>query len=79
MKVTGLSKLELTYCVKHNQHAKHAKARGVWGHAPQENLKIDALRLNLRVIFQEFKLLLNQVHAEGQRVTGFLKLLLSTM
>ena len=21
-------------CAKHNQHAKHAKARGVWGHAP---------------------------------------------
>ena len=25
------------YCAKHNQHAKHANARGVWGHAsPQE-------------------------------------------
>jgi len=24
----NISKLELTYCVKHNQHAKHAKARG---------------------------------------------------
>ena len=27
------------YCVQHNEHAKHANARGVWGHAPQENLK----------------------------------------
>jgi len=34
IKVTGQSKLELTYCAKHNQHAKHAKAREVWGHAP---------------------------------------------
>ena len=25
-----------SYCAKHNQHAKHANARGVWGHAPQE-------------------------------------------
>ena len=25
------------YCVQHNEHAKHA--RGVWGHAPQENSK----------------------------------------
>ena len=25
-----------SYCVKHNQHAKHANARGVWGHAPWE-------------------------------------------
>ena len=24
------------YCAKHNQHAKHANAREVWGHAPQE-------------------------------------------
>ena len=22
------------YCAKHNQHAKHANARGVWGYAP---------------------------------------------
>ena len=26
-------------CAKHNQHAKHAKARGVWGHVPQENFE----------------------------------------
>ena len=25
-----------SYCAKHNQHAKHANARGVWGYAPQE-------------------------------------------
>jgi len=51
IEVTGLSRLEQTYCAKHNQHAKHAKARGSGGIPP------DALRLNLRVIFQEFKLL----------------------
>ena len=22
------------YCAQHNEHAKHANARGVWGHAP---------------------------------------------
>ena len=27
------------YCAQYNEHAKHANARGVWGHAPQENLK----------------------------------------
>ena len=27
-------------CAKHNQHTKYAKARGVWGHAPQKYLKI---------------------------------------
>ena len=32
------------YCVQHNEHAKHANARGVWGHAPQENLKNQILR-----------------------------------
>ena len=26
-------------CAKHNQHAKHANARGVWGHVPQENFE----------------------------------------
>ena len=25
-----------SYCAKHNQHAKHANSRGVWGHYPQE-------------------------------------------
>ena len=24
-------------CAKHTQHAKHANARGVWGHAPPGN------------------------------------------
>ena len=27
------------YCAKHNQHGKHATARGVWGHAPRKILK----------------------------------------
>ena len=31
-------KLQLKYCVKHNQQAKHAIARGVWGHAPENQL-----------------------------------------
>ena len=26
-----------SYCAKHNQHVKHANARGVWGHAPPGN------------------------------------------
>ena len=26
------------YCAKHNQHAKHATARGVWGHAPPRKI-----------------------------------------
>ena len=26
-----------SYCAKHNQHAKHANSRGVWGHAPPGN------------------------------------------
>ena len=24
----------MLHCAKHNQHAYHANARGVWGHAP---------------------------------------------
>ena len=24
---------------KHNQHAKHAYVRGIWGHAPQEKFE----------------------------------------
>ena len=35
------------YCVKHNQHAKHANARGMEASPPAKLLKIDALRLNL--------------------------------
>ena len=27
------------YCAKHNQHAKHANARGVWEHAHKENFE----------------------------------------
>ena len=29
----------MCYCAKHNQHAQHANAKGVWGHAPKQNLK----------------------------------------
>ena len=36
-----------TMCEAH-MHAKHAKSRGVWGHAPPENFeKLHPLRLNL--------------------------------
>ena len=36
-----------TVCEAH-MHAKHAKSRGVWGHAPPENFeKLHLLRLNL--------------------------------
>ena len=32
-------------------HAKHAKSREVWGHAPPENFeKLNHLRLNLRAL-----------------------------
>ena len=31
--------MTMVYIVQHNEHAKHANARGVWGDAPQENLK----------------------------------------
>ena len=33
MNDAGLAMSYCSYCAKHNQHAK---ARGVWGHAPQE-------------------------------------------
>ena len=36
------------YCVQHNEHAKHANARGVWGHAPPGKFeKLDTQTLNL--------------------------------
>ena len=28
-----------SYCAKNNQYAKHANARGVWGHSPRKILK----------------------------------------
>ena len=34
-------------CVKHNQDAKHANARGVRGHAARKILESDPLSLNL--------------------------------
>ena len=38
----------LIVCEAH-MHAKHAKTRGVWGHAPPENFEnVHSLRLNLR-------------------------------
>jgi len=39
IKVTGLSKLEINYCAKHNQHAKHAKARGIWGMPTHDSIE----------------------------------------
>jgi len=42
---------KMMYSRGNYQHAKHADARGVWGHAgptPRKFLKMDALRLNLR-------------------------------
>ena len=42
----------LSQCVKHTQHAKHAFARWVWGHAaPGKFWKIYALRSHLRAFF----------------------------
>ena len=39
--------------------AKHAKSRGVWGHAPPENFeKLNPLRLNLRAFLMAYCLLL---------------------
>ena len=36
------------YCAQHNEHAKHANARGVWGHAPPGKFeKLDTQILNL--------------------------------
>ena len=29
-------KAHRSYCAKHNQHAKHAKAKGFRGHAPKK-------------------------------------------
>ena len=31
--------INASYCVKYNQHAWHANARGVWGHATRNILK----------------------------------------
>ena len=46
-------------CAKHTQHVKHAKARGVWGHAPPGKFeKIDTKILDL-VTFQPLKAPLN--------------------
>ena len=28
----------MLHCAKHNQHAQHANARGVWGHAPPRKI-----------------------------------------
>ena len=43
-------------CAKHTiWHAKHAKPRGVWGHAPPENFeKLNPLRLNLRAFLMAY-------------------------
>ena len=38
-KVSCKKSLYLLCCAKHNQHAKHAKARGSGGMPPQENFK----------------------------------------
>ena len=43
-------------CAEHNQHAKHAISRGVWGHAPQENLKITCSEIESEGIFKNLKM-----------------------
>ena len=36
------------YCAQHNEHVKHANARGVWGHAsPGKFEKLDTQIVNL--------------------------------
>ena len=36
------------HCAQHNEHAKHANTRGVWGHAPPGKFeKLDSQILNL--------------------------------